>query len=344
MCMSLYRNINREKIQFDFIKHTSQRGSFEDEIESLGGVVYEAPRFNGRNIIAYENWWKRFLKEHTEYSIIHIHFFTITAVIAPVVHKMGRRVIGHCHLHFYVNSVKSASQKLFIRLGGHCADYRFACSRTAGEFMYGKKEFVVVKNAIDISNFIFYPDSRRAARTELGISDDEIIVGTVGRFAPQKNIDGILEIITLLYSRDKRIRFLWVGEGELQSHAVSRVEELGLQKCVIFTGSRSDVNRMMQAMDIFILPSLWEGLGIVNIEAQAAGLPCFISDRVTKECNVTGRCVFLPINDAEKWADAILNADLTRYDAYEQIKDAGYDIVETSKWLEEYYLSINESA
>lgn len=340
MCMNLFRHVNRDKIQFDFVKHTPRRCLFEDEIESLGGKIYEAPRFNGKNVIAYRKWWKCFLKEHPEYMIIHLHFFTMSAVISPVAHKMGRKVIGHCHQHFRVDSIAAAIKKAFIRAGGRAVDYRFACSDEAGRFMYGKMNFSVIKNAININRFRFNSETRCATRSELGILNTETAIGTVGRFSPQKNIDGIIDIIRLLKERETAFKFIWVGEGQLRSHAVSRIKELGLQDSIIFTGSRPDVDRIMQAMDVFILPSLCEGLGIVNIEAQASGLPCFISDRVTKECDITGKCTFLPVNDAEKWVDAILKADTKRYDCREQIKAAGYDIVESSKCMEDFYLSI----
>ena len=155
MCMNIYRSIDRKKVQFDFVKHTQDIGAYEEEILALGGRIFSAPKIRFNSIFKYVNWWKKHLKEHEEHHIIHIFYFTWTAVIAPIVHRFNRYVVGHCHTSFSVSNIKSFIEKIFIRIGGTQIDYALACSDQAGRFMFGQRDYHVLKNSIDIFVIFF---------------------------------------------------------------------------------------------------------------------------------------------------------------------------------------------
>lgn len=340
MCMELYRNMDKEKIQFDFVKHTSNIGQYENEITDLGGRIFEAPKFSGYNLISYANWWKKHFLLHPEHKIVHGHYFTISYIYFLIAKHMNRLTIAHSHS----SGIKTASLKYwlaekFVKMVECVADYRFACSEQAGKWMYPHKDFYILHNAIDLEKFSFSLEKRVAIRHMFHLKD-ELVLGSVGNFTNAKNPLGLVDVfceISKIYSNAK---LLWVGDGPLRKEAEKKVEEIGLSKTVIFTGVRSDVDQLMQAMDVFLLPSLWEGLPVVTVEAQAAGLPCLISDAVSREAAITDLCAFLPHSNPALWADAIRNLNLVRRDTREEIRRSGYDIRTTAKWLEEFYVNL----
>lgn len=342
MCMNLYRNIDREKIQFDFVKHTDEKGEYEDEISSLGGRIYEAPRYLMTNHFQYGKWWKQFLQEHPEHKIIHGHFFTISAVYFRIAKKYGRITIGHSHCT--PSGVKSVKNRLLLFLISKIekySDYCFACSELAGRWLFPNKTFKVLNNAIDSTRFKFNATVRDEVRKEMKLEDD-FVVGTVGRIMYQKNPLGIVDIFKAIHDRKDNAKLLWIGNGPMRTDAEKRIQEYGLQDSVIMTGVRSDVQRLMQAMDVFILPSFYEGLPVVAIEAQTSGLHCFCSDTVTHEAKITERCYFLPLNDPERWADEILSTTCDHIDTQKDIVAAGYDIHQTAQWLSDFYIMIGD--
>jgi len=342
MCMNLYRHVDRELVQFDFVKHTSEKGDFEDEIISLGGRIFEAPRYKVSNHLQYVLWWKRFYLKHPEYRIIHGHYYTISAIYLRIAKHNSRITIGHSHNTAVVGGLFSKTIKtLLIRQIGRLSDYCFACSREAGEWMFKKKSFKVLKNAIKNSDFTYSPSIRAMKRKELNLGDS-LTVCTVGRMFNQKNPFGIIEIISEVLKLNPTAKLLWVGDGVLRPEIEAKLKEKGIESSVILTGVRSDVNELLQAADVFVLPSFYEGLPVSVIEAQAAGLRCFLSDRITTEVDITGRCSFLPLESPDLWAEAICSSDLTKDDTREQIIEAGYDIQTTAAWLQNFYLSISE--
>ena len=343
MCMNLYRHIDRSKVQFDFVKHTPQKCAFEDEILSLGGRIYEAPQYLVYNHFDYCRWWKRHLAEHPEHQIIHGHFFTIASVYFKICKKMNRITVGHSHSTPTVSAKKLIAKlrlkviSAYIKRIERWSDYCFACSKESGEWLFPNKEFIVLNNAIDIEKYKFSQETRQKVRRELNLADSDFVVGTVGRLTGAKNPDGMIDIFKSVHSKNPSAKFLWVGDGELRESIEQRIKQENLTSSVIMTGVRSDIERILQAMDVFLLPSTFEGLGIAAIEAQAAGMPCFCSDTIPKEVGVTELCSFLPLNQPDLWADKILSADTQRKDFAQEIRDAGYDINTTSKWLEDFY-------
>ncbi len=341
MCMDLYRHIDRSRVQFDFVKHTTQKGMYEDEIEKLGGRIFVAPKYKGYNLPKYRRWWEKHLKEHPEHKIIHGHYFNLSSIYFKVCKQFGRITVAH------PNAVKSGGFAEAFKRAVYkekdiekYSDYCFACSQSAGEWLIKNKPFTVLNNAIDINKFVYSEKIRGEVREELGLSSDCLVIGSVGRFSYEKNPYGILNIFKSVLSKNPDAKLLWVGDGKMHSEIEQCIHKDGLDKSVILTGVRADVHRLMQAMDVFIFPSLWEGLGIVAIEAQAAGMPCFCSKAVPQEAAVTDLCKFLPLDNYELWAREILSAKTERRDTSEQIKAAGYDVDETSKWLQNFYLEI----
>lgn len=345
MCMNLYRKIDRSKIQFDFVKHTHSIGTYEKEILSLGGRVFKAPKLSLSNYFQYTKWWRTHLNEHPEHTIIHVHFFTITTAIVTIAHKYNRIVIGHSHGYAKRKGVNPFLRKAYLRIGSAKVDYALACSYEAGEYMYGKKDFHILNNAIDTQRFQYNIDVREKIRCEFSLRD-EIVLGHIGRFVPVKNHRFILDIFNAIRKKRYESKLMLVGDGSLRADTEDYARELGIIDEVIFTGVRTDVNELLQAMDCFLFPSLYEGLGVVLIEAQTSGLPCVASDTIPDEAILTNDLV-LKIsleNTADEWAERIISIlNKKRYSRVDDVKAHGYDINDAVKWLEDFYFSINSN-
>lgn len=343
MIMTLYRKIDRSKIQFDFVKHTQDACSFDEEICSLGGKIYCAPKFKFYNYFSYRKWWKNFFLSHPEYRIVHGHLFTIASVFFDIAHKYNLVTIGHSHAtEAPILNIKTLLRRPFLKKLEKTSDLCFACSNDAGNWIYKKKKFIVLKNAIDSEKYVYSEKSRNIIREELNLQN-KFVIGNIGRLTAQKNQDFLLDVFKIVHNEIKESALLIVGSGELLQSLKNKAGSLGLGSSVIFTGVRSDVPTLLSAMDVFVFPSLWEGLGIVAVEAQAAGLHTLCSDVVPKEAKVTNLVEFLSLSDsAQKWADAILKYRFgyEKVNTYSEIVDAGYDIESTVKWLENFYANI----
>jgi glycosyltransferase involved in cell wall biosynthesis len=337
--MNLYRNIDRERVQFDFVKHTPEKGAFEDEIVSMGGIIYQSPHFSLKNILKYRNWWLQHLRTHPEHQLVHGHYFTASAVYFSFVKKYRRVAIAHSHIAYFGGIIK---RLLCMRIEKE-ADYCLACGWEAGKLLYPHRHFIVINNAIDVSQFSYSEVIRNQYRRQLGV-DNNIVLGIVANFSDHKNPKGVIELVRHLVSINDKYKLIWVGDGGgLKNKIVDLVKTYNMEEYVMMLGKRDDVPMLMQAMDAFILPSLYEGLPVVLIEAQAAGLKCFTSNTVTSEANISGNCTYLPLDEWQQWADSIAHADLRHKDMYNEIAEAGYDIHTTAKWLQEFYLMIEKN-
>lgn len=345
MVMNLYRQIDRQRVQFDFVVHTDRAGAYDGEIKSLGGRIYSCPRYRGANHLSYINWWKTFLKGHTEYKILHSHIRSTASLYLPIAKRHGLTTIIHCHNTSNGKGIRAAFKDMLQLPLRRQADYLFACSKEAGEWLFGKKaveseRFHVVPNAIDCERFRFDPALRENVRKKLGV-EDCFVVGHVGRLTPQKNHSFLFRIFQeLLKKRTNAVLFL-LGDGELRDQLIKETATLGISSRVIFFGARRNVSDYYQAMDAFVFPSVWEGFPVTMVEAQASGLLCFISDIVTSECILSpdGHMISLKKSPAE-WAEKILNTtqQQNRKDGIENVIRAGYDIGKNVRWLENYYL------
>lgn len=341
MLMNYYRNIDRSRIQFDFLTHREYDGDYGDEIKTLGGIIYHMPRLNPFSI-KYKKMLNDFFDNHKQYQIIHVHQDCMSSVILKIAKQHGVKVrIAHSH-----NSSQDKDYKFPIKMyyRTQIAKYAtdlFACSKAAGEWMFGNSKFIVLNNAIDAKKYIFNQTKRDTIRKILGIDKNELLIGHVGRFCNQKNH---MYLIDIFYMIQKKVpaKLILVGDGELRTKIEEKVVSYNLKDEVIFTGIRSDVADLMQAMDVFIFPSNYEGLPVTMIEAQASGLPCLISGKVPIECKITDLVYQSPLSQsADVWADtAIRFVKTERRNTYENIKEAGFDIEKNSEWLQDFYLRI----
>ncbi len=354
MIMNYMRNINRDIIKFDFLTNRDYRAAYEDEIESLGGKVYHmCPMYPGK-FHRYKKEVREFLKEHPEYKIIHSNLEERSYLPLKVAKKMGVPVrISHSH-----NRPLGINPKLIVRyyfrfMLKFYNTHMFACGEEAGDWLYGKKNrsnVTIMNNAVDANQYRYNPEVSKEMKEQLGIEGKKVI-GHVGRFFPQKNHGFLIDIFNEIHKKDKDTVLLLVGGGELddalKNQIKEKVKKLGLEDAVQFLGVREDVDRVVQTFDVFLLPSLFEGLPVTMVEAQAAGLPCVISDKVPIQCDLTGNVWVVPLEESpEKWADVVLDKayNFEKRDTYQQIADAGFDIKSQAKWLEEFYVKVLEES
>lgn len=353
MLMNLYRKIDRSKVQFDFLAHYGKEASYNEEIRALGGRIYEMPALRDETHVYYLRLFSyikalhRFFLEHPEYRILHCHMTNTASIYIPIARKYGiRHAIAHSHSTSrkagIMGVVTDLLQKPIYR---HATDY-FACSEAAAHWFYPQRlidggKVRIFPNAIDAEAFRFDSNLRQEVRRELGIGK-ETVVGCVGRFRPEKNQTFLLDILAAM-PPGQSIRLLLVGDGPCETEIKARCSRMGLEDRVLFLGQRDDIPRLMQAMDVFCLPSLWEGLPLVGVEAQAAGLPVVVSDTVTKEMDLTGNVSFLALDaPASKWAQTLLQAArLPRKDTLDALRQAGYDLNTTVPWLQEFYCNLH---
>ena len=341
MLMNYDRHIDHSELQFDFLEHRDAVTDYDREILDLGGRIHRLPRLNPISP-AYLRALDRFFAEHPEYRIVHSHLDCMAGIPLKYAKRNGVPVrIAHAHLSNQVKNIKYPIKLIYKRSIPEYATHLCACGEEAGRWMFGGHEFAVLNNAIDSSAFVFHEKARVLARTALGVDDTTLLLGHVGRFNPQKNHMFLLEVFSALLRLRPDSRLLLVGQGDLEQAVREKAKALGIADRVIFAGVRSDVNDLMQAMDVFVFPSLFEGLPVVAVEAQAAGLPCVVSDRVPEECVRTqGLVTFLSLEiGADRWAEQILSAAQTRRrDTSAEIKANGFDITENAAKLQRFYL------
>ena len=342
MLMNYYRNIDRNQLQFDFLVHRDKRADYDDEIEKLGGKIYRLPPLNPINI-AYRKKLRLFFENHPEYKIVHSHLDCMSAIPLKAAKKAGVPVrIAHSHNINQDKNIKYLIKLFYKRFIAKYATHLIACGAEAGTWMFCNKPFSVIKNAIDSQQYRFDQNLYYSERIKLGLTSDDILIGHVGRFSPQKNHQFIIDIFANCFKLNQKAKLILVGDGTLRSQIEEKARMLGIEKSIIFTGVRKDVNRLMQAMDVFIFPSIYEGLPLTIIEAQAAGLPCLISDAVPDECKLTNLVEQIPLAyGAAFWAKRILEiSSAARSDTYKQIQDSGYDIKCQVNKLTQFYVSL----
>ncbi|HIT73064.1 MAG TPA: glycosyltransferase family 1 protein [Candidatus Fimicola cottocaccae] len=347
MIMNMYRNIDRDKMQFDFVVHKTDKGDYDDEIYDLGGNIFYCERYNVINHFSYEKWWNKFFDEHKEYKIIHAHATGPAAVYIPIAKKHGLFAISHSHIALSQKGFRQAVNNMYRKPLVNISDYMFACSREAGFWMFGndienKSNYRVFNNAVDTEIFKYNENKRNEKRKELKL-ENNFVITNVSRFHEQKNHTFIIDIFEKVYEKNKNSKLLLVGDGMLKSEIENKVRDKGLQECVIFTGVRSDIPEILQASDVVLFPSLREGLPVALVEAQASGLKVICSDTISKEVKITNLVEMYSLSDSsEKWANEILKyyEGYDRKDMSDEIKKAGYDIKSSAKWLQEFYENI----
>lgn len=341
MLMNYYRHIDRERIQFDFLVHRDFEADYDKEILSLGGRIYRVPKLNPFSM-AYHKALNSFFRNHPEYNIVHVHQDCLSSFALKAANKNNVPIrIAHSHSSSQDKNFKYLLKKYFMKSIPDYATNLFACGREAGNWMFGGKSYEIVRNAIDVDSFKYDINKRSELRKKFKLTDN-LVVGHVGRFNYPKNHDFLIDTFKEIYLLNSNSKLFLIGAGDLEDRIREKVNDLGLSENVIFLGNRSDVNELMQAMDIFVFPSHYEGLPVTLVEAQASGLLIFKSLNVSDQCKITPNVYSLSLNDnAKHWAIQILEKykEYHRNDTSLYIKNAGYDIKSNAIWLQEFYIN-----
>ncbi len=344
--MNYYRHIDRTKIQFDFIVDDDSSCPQEPEILSLGGKVIRIAPY--QNIIANMRDLKRTFSEN-QYKIVHAQLTTMSVFSLAVAEKCGVPVrICHGHNTACKGETKKNVMKYMLRpFAKMFATHYFTCSDYAGKWLFGKnignnRQYRVIRNAIDVDKFRFNPQMRAEVREELGIQN-KFVIGHIGRFVYQKNHDFLIDIFLQVYKRNRNSVLLLVGEGPLMEDIKQKVHRLHLDSAVRFLGVRQDAYRLYQAFDVFLLPSRYEGLPVVGVEAQTNGVSCIMTNKITSETKILDSTYFMSYdNSAYKWADMVIrSADgYVRCDTSGDMIQAGFSIQNEAKRLCNFYCGL----
>lgn len=342
--MNYYRHIDRTKIQFDFICDEDSTNIPYEEIEKLGGKVILIPPY--QKVFKYHKVLKKILKD-ADYKIVHSHINTLS-VFSLFAAKCARIPVRIAHSHSTTNKKekkKNALKQLLRTFSKLFATDYMCCSELAGRWLFGNKEYdkgnvYLLNNAIDIDKFKYNEEVRKRKREELNIQDNTLVIGNVGRFVEQKNHRFLIDIFNEIHKQNDNSILLLAGQGPLMGEIKIKVKNLGLEKCVKFLGQRKDINELYQAFDVFCLPSLYEGLPVVGVEAQATGLLCVFSKDMTKETKILESTQFLSLNQkASEWAKIILDkSELNcKKDTSKEMSENGFDINIEANKLEKIY-------
>lgn len=341
MLMNYYRHIDRSKVQFDFLVHRDFEADYDQEILSLGGRIYHLPRLNPFSI-HYHKELNSFFKNHPEYQIVHVHQDCMSSIALKAAHRNHVSVrIAHSHSSSQDKNIKYFIKRYFMRSIPQYATHLFACGEEAGNWMFNGANYQIVRNAIDSKLFSYNKNIRNKIRNEFNFSNNQIVIGHVGRFNYPKNHNFLIDVFNEVHKIINNSKLLLVGTGDLEDKIKEKVNSFNLANNVLFVGNRDDVNELMQAMDIFVFPSYYEGLGIVAVEAQAAGLPVIKSNYVPDQCIMTPNVYTLSLsNSSKEWANQIVDImkKYKRTNTSHYIIENQYDISTNAKWLEKFYI------
>lgn len=339
--MNIYRNIDKNKIQFDFLVHYEESQFYDKEIEELGGKIYKLSFREDKNIVKYIKDLKNFFRNHAgEYSIIHGHMDSLGFIYLYYAKKYNIKIrIAHAHTYLKDNSPKKILRRIVSKLFKKNATILLACSERAGRSIFGDAPFIIIKNPIDYRRFKYDEKKRKELRNKMKLSNDTIF-GNVGRLTRVKNQKFVIDIFNHYLNNNPNSKLFLIGSGELKNKLKKYVDDLGISSHVLFIKPTERIENYYQVMDLFVFPSLYEGLGIACIEAQACGLPTFTSDTVPKAAKISD--IFFQISlkkDAKQWSDIIIekNNNITRRDKSLYIKKYGYDIDSITRQLMKIY-------
>ncbi len=347
MLMNLYRHMDRDSIQFDFLVNADHTCAYDDEIESMGGHIYRIPQYYILNLFSYRKECRKVLAELSHnHPIIHGHIGAPAAIYLSEAKRLGYYAIAHSHAQHHPINLEEIAFRLSSYPTRFVADYYFACSRQAGIDRYGNrivnsKRFRIIPNGIDASSFSFSDEKREKLRDELGIGS-EIVIGHVGRFEEVKNHAFLLETFAAFHRMRQDSKLVLVGSGPLQEQMKTRASTLGIADSTFFLGNRTDMNNVYAAFDVFVFPSFTEGLSVALLEAQGSGLPCIVSDG-NQDDGIVSKTVrrFSLSEGAEAWAKHIvevLEVPCDRSAGFKAIQEHGFDIHDSAKKLQQFYL------
>ena len=338
--MKVYRKLDKNYYQMDFAIATQAIGFYDNEILDLGGKIYRiSPKSEGiiKNFITIYK-----LVKSNNYQYVFRTSQNSLSALELLAAKLGgatKRVFRSSNTKITDSRIELILHKIFILLPRLFANVRFAPSTEAADFVFGKNcitkgNAFLINNGINLNEFVFSNDTRNSVRKEFGVQD-KLVVGHVGRFYKQKNHNKLISIFFEIQKKRPDAVLMLVGEGELENDIKKQIYQLGIQDKVIFTGVRKDVNRLLTGMDVFVFPSLYEGMPNTVVEAQATGLPCLVSDTITREISITDLISFMRIeNDSQLWAEDAISLAVKPNDRliYNKLmKERGYDIEDCVK-------------
>lgn len=344
--LNVVRTSDKKRFHYDFLVFRPTINQYRDEAERLGCIFYSLPpRY--KSPVNYIKGLDYFFKTHAkEYNVIHWCGGVVSS-IAPLwfAHKYKiMNIIVHSHSSSCSSFHSRLCHHLFRHLLPVCCTNFFACSTQASKFFFGSKNAVIIKNGIDLKKYEFNEDIRNLYRKELGIAAGTFVLGHVGRFEKVKNHSFLIEIFNEVLKKKENSALILIGKGPLEASIKEEVKKIGIESKVMFIGERNDVDRCMQAMDFFVMPSLYEGLPFVLVEAQAASLPCAISDTINNDAVIcpSTRRITLRQNAAE-WAEEILKvSEITvRKNTNDYLIENGFSIIDTVEYLECVYSQKN---
>lgn len=350
--MNVYNNIDREKVQFDFVVTPEEKKDLYEQVEQMGGRIFVCPKYTGKNHLAYCRWWNDFFAEHPEYHVIHGHVRSTASIYLKIAQKYGLVTIAHSHSTSNGSGISAIVKNIMQLPIRHTADYLFACSDKAGKWLYGEKatkqpNYRMIPNGVDLKRFAFHEEKRRQMRNQLKITEDTFVVGHIGRITVPKNHQFLVELFAAYHKENPQSRLLLVGDGELFEAVQQQCTQLGIREAVIMVGSKTNTEDYYQAVDIFVFPSLWEGLPVSVVEAQANGLICLLSDVITRDVDLTDQVKYLSLNEKSRWINEIARAcpkPRTAASPENMKKLQPFDASVVAKQLQDFYLEQNERA
>ena len=339
--MNVYRPIDREEVQFDFLVHHIDDGPFYQEIESMGGKVYCLPARN-EGLLKNKIALRKFFAEHKEYSVVHMHESSLSYIEPLVAAKSAGvpvRIIHSHSTHILGSKLHIILHRLHSLKIHKVATHYLACGDLAGKWLYGKskvKNFTIIYNGINLESFKFNPDIRKQVRNELAVGD-AFVLGHVGRFMQVKNHKFLVEVFNEILKIQPDSYLVLAGTGELLESTKEYCKYLGIADRVKFLGVRKDISSLLQAMDAMILPSIYEGFPVTVVEAEASGLPVIMSDSITDEVMIKSNIIKISLEQtASRWAEKICQHH-NRIIDNGLLYEAGLDISETSNKLLQLY-------
>lgn len=348
--MNYFSHMNHDRVQCDFLLFENKENEISREIVRCGGNIYTTGKPTGKNILNYRKRVDEFFAQHVgEYEVVHVHIPNAAFAVLRSAKKYGVPVrILHSHnARGADGAIKKVRNFLLNKWGILYANQYFACGEAAGAYLYGKKKMrkhqvQILNNAIDLERYAFREEKRENIRQQYKIAPDEMLLGNVGRFVEQKNQTRLLEIFAEA-RRTIRAKLILLGDGELRSDLEEKAQQLGIADDVIFAGVVDNVEAYLSAMDVFLLPSLYEGLPVVCVEAQAAGLPCLVSANVTREIKLTDRVYFIENGETAKWCEMLERLARDGAARRNGMELEAYDIRKQAAVLKEIYLQYGKN-
>ena len=340
--MNYYRKIDKTKIQFDFLYHLESPVNFIEEIKKMGGNVFKQPKFSIRNFNIIVDNFCEILKAN-KYDAIHCHQANAAFLYLKIAEKQNVKLrILHSHQSKASDTIMHSIRNIpLLYIGKKYSNFNIACSNLAGKYLFNKANFTVINNAVEVSMFKYNEELRKEIREKFNICASDYVIGHVGRFCNQKNQLFLLKVFKSISNENPRVKLMLIGDGELKSKITRYIEKNNLIEKVILTGSVNDVYKYYNSMDLLVMPSIYEGLPVVGVEAQYNGLNMIVSDNITNELNFSKNIIYLNLRDVEKWEETIIF--FINNGKRNIVVSSEYDINEQVKCLENLYIKLSEN-